>query len=62
MKACVNKEDCIGCGLCTAVCSKVFFMDEDGKAEAIEGEIEASLASEAEDAAEQCPVGAIEIE
>jgi ferredoxin len=61
MKACVNKDNCISCGLCAAICPKVFFMDDDGKAKAVEEEVEASLISETEEAAGSCPVGAIEI-
>jgi ferredoxin len=62
MKACVNKDSCIGCGLCESISPKVFFMDDDDKAKAVEGEVEASLISEAEEAASSCPVGAIHIE
>jgi len=28
----VDKEKCIGCGLCTSLCQEVFAMDKDGKA------------------------------
>ncbi len=28
----VNKEKCIGCGSCAAVCGEVFEMDDEGKA------------------------------
>jgi ferredoxin len=62
MKACVNKDSCIGCGLCESICPKVFFMDDDGKAKAVKDEVEASLISETEEAASSCPVGAIDIE
>ena len=30
MKAVVDKETCIGCGLCTNICPAVFDMDDDG--------------------------------
>ncbi len=62
MKACVDKDSCIGCGLCTSICSEVFFMDDDGKAKAIEEEILNSQISDAEDAANSCPVSAITVE
>lgn len=29
----VDKEKCIGCGTCVAMCSKCFKLDEEGKAE-----------------------------
>ncbi len=28
----INKEKCIGCGLCVSICEEVFSMDTDGKA------------------------------
>ncbi|MDT8718801.1 ferredoxin [Clostridium sp. 19966] len=62
MKAYVDKDACIGCGLCESVCSEVFFMDDDGKAQAVEAEILASKVSEVQDAASSCPVGAITAE
>lgn len=62
MKACVDKENCIGCGLCAALSPKVFFMDDDGKAKAVEGNLEESQIEAAKDAADQCPVSAIEVE
>lgn len=62
MKACVDKELCIGCGLCASIASEIFFIEYDGKAKAIDEEIEASQIAEAEDAASSCPVAAISIE
>ncbi|MDF2505862.1 MAG: ferredoxin [Clostridium sp.] len=32
MKGFVDKDTCIGCGLCTSVCPDVFVMDDEGKA------------------------------
>ncbi len=56
----VNKDVCIGCGLCTGLLPSVFEFDDDGKAKANEvpAEDEASIA----DVVAQCPVGAIEEE
>jgi ferredoxin len=49
----VNKEKCIGCGLCASVCSEGFEI-QDGKAQ-----VKDPSAKCAKEAAEQCPVDAI---
>ena len=54
--ASVDKDLCVGCGLCAQVCADVFEMQDDGKAGVIAG----AKAACAQDAADQCPVGAIE--
>jgi len=51
----VNKDTCIGCGACVAICPSIFKMDDDGKASAInKGDL-----SCAKNAGESCPVQAI---
>ncbi|AGC68685.1 ferredoxin [Thermoclostridium stercorarium subsp. stercorarium DSM 8532] len=62
MKAFVDKDVCIGCGLCTDLCPEVFSMDDDGTATAIDEEISEDTEDAAREAAEQCPVGAIKID
>ncbi|MCB2293255.1 ferredoxin [Clostridium algoriphilum] len=62
MKAHVDKDTCIGCGLCPEVCPEIFEMDEDGKAVASSDEVLENLLSSAKDAEEQCPVNAITVE
>ena len=62
MKAFVDKDACIGCGLCTSICDEVFSMGDDGKAEAINKEIEGVNAEATEEACNSCPVGAISVE
>lgn len=61
MKAHVDKDTCISCGLCPSTCPEVFHFDADDKAEAIEGEIPENVMSEAEEARDGCPVSAIDI-
>ena len=60
MKAYVNKETCIACGLCVATCPEIFSFDEDGMAEAV-GQISDELYVSAESARNACPVEAIDI-
>lgn len=62
MKAYVDKDTCIGCGLCPAVCPEIFEMEDDGKAVASKGEVPENLLSSAKEAEEQCPVTAITVE
>jgi len=51
----VNKEKCIGCGACAAVCPKGFKMAKDGKAEIVDqGHAEKCGGKEV------CPMEAIE--
>ncbi len=60
----INKEACIGCGLCQAMSVTTFDFDDDGKAKVVAGEgsvIPAGCETEVEDSAASCPVQAIEI-
>lgn len=55
-----DRNICIGCGACTAVCQKNWKMDDDGKASPIKkevNEIECNM-----DAASSCPVNCIHLE
>lgn len=61
MKAFVDKETCIGCGLCASITPDVFEMEDDGKAGVI-GDVDSSNEAEAKDAETSCPVEAIKIE
>lgn len=62
MRAFVDKNTCIGCGLCPSICSDIFEMDDDGLAIAKEIDIEDSLIDSAKEAEDSCPVGAITVE
>ena len=62
-KATVKKDVCIGCGLCTSVASEVFGFADDGLAENIlGGEVPAGSEECVQEAADSCPVSAIEVE
>lgn len=56
MKALVNKELCVGCGLCVSMNPEVFEMDEDGLATAVKETEDEALLQENIDS---CPVSAI---
>lgn len=55
----VNRDECIGCGLCTSLCSSVFEMDDEGKAKVKEDADTEKSADCIKEAVDQCPVGAI---
>lgn len=61
MKGIVDKETCIGCGLCPSVCDEIFEMDDDGKAVGSSEDIPDSILETAKEAEEGCPVDAITI-
>ena len=61
MKATVDEETCIGCGLCAETCPEVFEMDDD-MARVKVNEVPEDLAETCREAAENCPVEAIQIE
>ena len=58
MKATVNEETCVGCGLCADGCPAVFEMVDD-VAKVIAEDVPADAVAEAKEAAESCPVEAI---
>ena len=71
MRIILEREKCIGCGSCVALCPKYFEMGEDGKS-MVKGskknqktgnfELEIKEVGCAKDAAETCPVQIIHIE
>ncbi len=72
MKVKVNKDACIGCGACAAICDEVFEINDEGLSEVKVEEnsenkeefvsVKEELQDEVRDAADSCPTGAIEIE
>jgi ferredoxin len=55
----VDKEKCIGCGSCAAICPGNFEMGEDGKSSVLKEEIDELGCNQV--AAESCPVQAITV-
>ena len=62
MKAKVDKNLCIGCGLCADVCQQVFEMGDDDKAEVKADPVPPEAEDSCHQAADQCPESAIQIE
>lgn len=62
MKACVDKDGCISCGLCVETCPNVFRMGDDGTAEAYVDVVASSDEADALEAQDNCPVGVITVE
>jgi len=64
----LDREKCIGCGSCSALCSKYFELIEDGKSHIVGAEkkdleeLEVEKVDCAQAAAEACPVQCIYIE
>lgn len=52
------EDSCIACGACESICEKVFTVSD--KAEVNTAEVEAN-ADSVKEAAEACPVGAIQV-
>ncbi|MDD6352369.1 MAG: ferredoxin [Lachnospiraceae bacterium] len=55
MKAYVDQDTCIGCGMCEGTAPDAFRMNDDGKAECYAEGDDASV----QEAIDNCPVGAI---
>ena len=55
MKIKVDRDKCIGCGLCASICEQVFALDKDGKAFV---KVQKSIPC-VKEAIENCPVSAI---
>lgn len=62
MKAVIDRDGCISCGLCPSTCPEVFRMAEDDLAEVYVDEVPKEAESTAIDAQEGCPVSVITVE
>jgi ferredoxin len=59
MKAYIEREGCISCGLCAETCPEVFKMAEDGFAEVCVDNVPEKAEERAVEAQENCPVSVI---
>lgn len=62
MKAVVDRDACISCGLCVTICPEVFELDDEDIATVIADPVPAENEAEAQEAADSCPTDAITIE
>jgi ferredoxin len=61
MKAIVDQDTCIGCGLCPSIAPDVFEMQDDGKAHTTMDPVTPDYVAGAKESEESCPVNAIEV-
>ncbi len=61
MKATIDRDACISCGLCVSVCPNVYEMDDENIAVVKVDTIDVEDEADAREGAEQCPVFAITI-
>ena len=62
MKASIERDGCISCGLCAETCPEVFRMAEDGIAEVHVSEVPKEAEDSAVECQESCPVSVIKVE
>ncbi|HHT53888.1 MAG TPA: ferredoxin [Clostridiales bacterium] len=62
MKASIDREGCIACGLCAEICPEVFRMADDGLAEVYVDTVPKEAENSAVEAQDSCPVSVIKVE
>lgn len=62
MKAIIDRDGCIACGICWGICSEVFREAEDGLAEVHVEIIPEPYEEPAKEARDSCPVSVITVE
>lgn len=59
MNATVDRQACVRCGLCPAICPAVFTIAERESARAVTPQVPEEAKAAAQKAADSCPTGAI---
>jgi ferredoxin len=62
MRAEIDRDGCISCGLCVATCPEVFRMGDDGPAEVYVDGVPSVAEASAVEARDGCPVSVITVE
>ena len=62
MKTIVDRDACIGCGLCVTICPEVFELDDEDIAVVIADPVPVESEEDTKEAVESCPTEAISIE
>ena len=62
MKVVLNRDACIGCGACAALCEDIFEIDNEGLSKVIKEEVKDEEVELTRDAIESCPTEAISFE
>ena len=62
MRARVDKDACIGCGVCAETCPEVFEMNNEDKAAVKANPVPGGREQACREAADTCPVDAIAVE
>lgn len=62
MRATLDRDGCISCGLCPETCPEVFRMADDGIAEVYTEEVPPEVEEAAIEAQDGCPVSVITVE